>query len=211
MNGWLSVLGAGVVLLLLAPNAASAWRGHGVTLRCANRAACALEQVGRYGCIACMALNFKPLCGGFPSSGIFVVWAVIVPALILLYWGLWVLYARKPQKSWPSAWPLCRPPSFWRQGCAWRTGCLWPSPCCLGWRTCMSFVMHSKKSPLALAAVTDKAVNSPRRDGKGQIVYGPFAASVDFGQGLCILLGGPEGGRPFFLASARTDYIPYVQ
>lgn len=99
MNGWLSVLGAGVVLLLLAPNAVSAWRGRGVTLRCESRAACALEQVGRYGCIACMAFNFKPLCGGFPSSGIFVVWAVAVPALILLYWGLWVLYVRKPAKK----------------------------------------------------------------------------------------------------------------
>lgn len=99
MNGWLSVLGAGVVLLLLAPNVISAWHQKGVTLTCESRAACALEQVGRYGCIACMAVNLRPLCSGFPSAGIFAVWAAAVPALIIVYWVLWALYVRRPAQK----------------------------------------------------------------------------------------------------------------
>lgn len=85
-GGWISLWGLMIVVLLLIPNVIYALRNRGEKNLCDNRFMNVAEQLGRYGSMLFMVLNFGK---GFFS--VWVYWVYLAGNLLLLgaYWALW--------------------------------------------------------------------------------------------------------------------------
>lgn len=118
--GWINLLGAIIVVLIMVPNVvfASKWQGRigaaggeperggageaapgaGEAVPKAGEAVpkylSVCEQVGRYGCIVLMWLPLFVWKFGFGSVGEFVAYAVLNGALLVAYYVLWAAYAK---------------------------------------------------------------------------------------------------------------------
>ena len=93
--GWINLLGAGIVLLILIPNVVYALKNKGEENLCKNKVMNLIEQVGRY---ACMLLMWLPLLVwefGFASKLSFLLYLFGNGALLLAYWIVYALYLNK--------------------------------------------------------------------------------------------------------------------
>ena len=60
-----------------------------------NKAVEALEQVGRFGCMAFMIVNIPPLCFGWLFEGALAVYIGVDIALLIAYCLIWIICFRK--------------------------------------------------------------------------------------------------------------------
>ncbi|MBO6053820.1 MAG: hypothetical protein J6Q17_08785 [Clostridia bacterium] len=92
--GWINVFGAVFVILLLIPNIAYAVRNRGEENLSRNRFMNALEQIGRYACIALMWLPFP--VGKFGFARVFEMMLCLAgnAVLTVVYWILFARYAK---------------------------------------------------------------------------------------------------------------------
>ena len=96
--GWLNIFGLIIIILILIPNIIYAFtKGKGQKNKCTNTVMNILEQIGRYGSMFFMVVNVGVPEFGFSDLGLFFVYLFGNPALILLYWVVWVLYFIKPR------------------------------------------------------------------------------------------------------------------
>ena len=93
--GWINALGGGIVLCMLFPNILYTLRGKPQTNR-AGKLLCTAEQIGRYACMTLMWLPLLVWKFGFSSKGAFLLYLIGNAALLLSYYGIWILYAKKP-------------------------------------------------------------------------------------------------------------------
>lgn len=99
--GWLNLFGLILVALLLLPNLLYALKSRAAQCRSGNRRSSRrllslLEQAGRYGCMLLMVLNPVPGKFGFPSPTAALCYFAGNGLLLLLYWGCWIVYYKKP-------------------------------------------------------------------------------------------------------------------
>ena len=99
--GWLNLFGLILVALLLLPNLLYALKSRAAQCRSGNRRSSRrllslLEQAGRYGCMLLMVLNPVPGEFGFPSPTAALCYFAGNGLLLLLYWGCWIVYYKKP-------------------------------------------------------------------------------------------------------------------
>ncbi len=94
--GWISVFGAGIVVLMLIPNVVYALRrnkgGEGPR---GNPFLNALEQIGRYACIVLMWLPLGVGKFGFPSVAEMIAYLGGNACLLAAYWLVFALYFKK--------------------------------------------------------------------------------------------------------------------
>ncbi len=95
--------GYGVIflILLLIPNILYAAKFKNVENRCTLKWANILEQVGRYTSMFFMVFSIGSLSGGFYSISALFIYILGSAVLLLLYWGIWMLYFIK-QSAWKS-------------------------------------------------------------------------------------------------------------
>ena len=96
--GWISLLGAGVVILMLIPNIVYALKNKGEKNLCANRLMNAIEQVGRYACIVLMWLPLLIREFGFGSAGGFVLYLAGNGTLLAVYAVVFARYMKEKTK-----------------------------------------------------------------------------------------------------------------
>lgn len=94
--GWLNLTGAGILALMLVPNAVYAARKPGQQNACKSRLLNALEQAGRYGCMLLMVVPLGVGEFGFASAEGLVLWCTLGAALLLAYLLCWVRHFRRP-------------------------------------------------------------------------------------------------------------------
>ncbi len=94
-DSWLNVFGLIIVILILIPNIIYAFKVKGQQNRCQNKLMNLLEQVGRYGCMFLMIFNIGIAEFGFRSIGMFLLYLLGNPVLIVSYWIIWALYFKK--------------------------------------------------------------------------------------------------------------------
>ena len=95
----INIFGLIIMLIILIPNIIYAFSGKQIKNNYKNKALNILEQIGRYGTMVLMIFNIGlPEFGFWAKSG-FVIWVIFIPALILLYLIVWVLYFKIPKKA----------------------------------------------------------------------------------------------------------------
>lgn len=92
---WLNWFGLIIVALMLIPNIIWAIRHRGEQNKCKNRTMNILEQIGRYGCMLLMVFNIGISEFGFPTPASFLVYLLSNTVLLLAYWVLWIVYAKR--------------------------------------------------------------------------------------------------------------------
>lgn len=92
---WLNLPGLMAMVALLTPNILYAARHPNTKKLCTNRLLLALEQIGRYGCMAlmCVRLPLLTYTQGAPAWNI--VWLSLVTPLLFAYWAVWMVYFRR--------------------------------------------------------------------------------------------------------------------
>lgn len=94
--GWINLFGGVIVVLILIPNIIYALKKRDdqenakipkILLVC--------EQVGRYGCMILMWLPLLVWKFGFASAEEFIAYLLLNGGLILAYWLIWLVYAKK--------------------------------------------------------------------------------------------------------------------
>lgn len=91
--------GALIVVLMLLPNIVYAVRFPNRENLCKNRMANLLEQLGRYSTMILMVLPLGVWEFSFPSVGNFLIYLLGNGGLLLIYWGCWGIYFRRPGKK----------------------------------------------------------------------------------------------------------------
>ena len=92
MMEWLNVFGLAFVIVLMIPNVVYAVRRpEGFTNQWKNKPAEILEQIGRFGCLACMIVNIPGTWFGWRSDEAFAIYLVADALLVLVYCVLWVV------------------------------------------------------------------------------------------------------------------------
>ena len=91
---WLNLPGLMMVVALLAPNLLYALKRHGSLRRRGqeSRLWTALEQLGRFGCMALMCVRLPLWHAGFASAAAQTVWLSLTMVLLAAYVLLWVFY-----------------------------------------------------------------------------------------------------------------------
>lgn len=93
---FINIFNAVIVICLLIPNVIYALKKKNLENRCGSKVMNILEQAGRYASMFFMVFNIGIYEFGFGSKGAFVIWAISMPVLILLYWIFWVVYFKVP-------------------------------------------------------------------------------------------------------------------
>lgn len=90
---WFNTFGLIIVILILIPNIIYALtKGKNQENKCTNRIMNILEQIGRYACMFFMIFNITGKEFGFRELDEFFVYLFGVPALLLIYWIVWIIY-----------------------------------------------------------------------------------------------------------------------
>lgn len=98
--GWINLLSAGIVVLIMIPNIIYATRlKQDETQTKVSHYLTACEQVGRYGCIVLMWLPLFVWKFGFGSIEEFLIYLIGNGALLLCYYLFWMLYSREKTLS----------------------------------------------------------------------------------------------------------------
>ena len=93
--GWINLMGAGIVLLMMVPNIVYARRYPDERNLCTNRLMNAVEQIGRYGCIALMWLPLLVWKFGFGSVPGMLLYVAGNGALLAAYWLVYARYLKE--------------------------------------------------------------------------------------------------------------------
>ena len=93
--GWINLWGGVIVALMLIPNIVYARRNPGEKNLCENRLMNAVEQIGRYGCIALMWLPLGVWKFGFRSVPEMTLYLGGNGALLAVYWFVYARYLRE--------------------------------------------------------------------------------------------------------------------
>ncbi|MGF7109964.1 hypothetical protein [Treponema pedis] len=98
--GWINILGFSIVLLILIPNVIYTAKQKKDKMKMeVPHYLTVCEQVGRYSCIVLMWLPLLVWKFGFESEEEFLIYLIANGVLLLGYYLLWVLYARKKTLS----------------------------------------------------------------------------------------------------------------
>ena len=93
---WFNIYGLCIVAIIMIPNIVFVVRcKDGFENKWHNKAVEALEQVGRFGCMAFMIVNIPPLCFGSLSEGAFWVYLTVDIVLLTAYCLIWIICFRK--------------------------------------------------------------------------------------------------------------------
>lgn len=92
--GMINVFNVSIVVLLLLPNLIYAVKQRGQRNLCENRLMNLLEQLGRYGSMAFMAVCFQEDGFAFSSSLSFLIYGFGCWILLSAYWIAWAVYFR---------------------------------------------------------------------------------------------------------------------
>ena len=93
---WFNIYGLCFVAVIMIPNIVFAVRCRdGFENKWNNKAVEALEQVGRFGCMAFMIVNIPPLCFGSLSEGALWVYLTVDIVLLIAYCLIWIICFRK--------------------------------------------------------------------------------------------------------------------
>ena len=93
--GWINLAGGIIVILMLIPNIVYALKNRDEQNLCHNRVMNAVEQVGRYGCIALMWLPLLVWKFGFKSVPEMLLYFGGNGALLLAYWLVYARYLKQ--------------------------------------------------------------------------------------------------------------------
>lgn len=89
--GWINLINAIAVAYLIIVNVIAFKMGVAHDMKSKSKAVNALEQTGRYGCMALMILPVvKNLSFGFKTDKEFVVWMFVTPIILLIYGNVWL-------------------------------------------------------------------------------------------------------------------------
>ena len=93
---WLNVFGIGFLIVILTPNAIFALKcPQGFENQWQNRWVETIEQIGRFGCMAFMAVNIPGTWFGWWSDEAFAVYLIADTLLAAAYCLIWILCFRK--------------------------------------------------------------------------------------------------------------------
>ena len=93
--GWINLIGAAIVILMLIPNIIYALRNRDEKNLCSNTFMNALEQIGRYACIILMWLPLLVWEFGFTSIPGAILYLAGNALLLAAYWLLFARYMKK--------------------------------------------------------------------------------------------------------------------
>ena len=94
--GWINLIGAAIVIIMLIPNIIFAVRYKDMENKCHNRFMNILEQVGRYTCFILMWMPLFVWKFGFASIAELFIYVLGNGALLMAYLIVWVFYFKKP-------------------------------------------------------------------------------------------------------------------
>lgn len=97
--GWINLLGALIVALMLIPNIAYAIKNKEKTQAAGSKAMQIVEQLGRYACIILMWLPLLVGKFGFPSIAEMVIYLIGNSILLITYHVLWFMYMKQKKKT----------------------------------------------------------------------------------------------------------------
>ena len=104
--GWFNLYGLLAVAILLIPNIVWACRHRGEAASGGGKALPVLEQIGRYGCMACMVFNIPYATLGFWFSHAFLAYLAGNGTLLALYLLGWLIKGKGTVKAlWLSVLP----------------------------------------------------------------------------------------------------------
>lgn len=93
---WFNVFGLVFMLAIMVPNIIFAIKGkNDGGVKNNNRLVEAVEQVGRFGCLAFMIINIPKTYFGFWSENAFAVYLVVDTVLIFAYCCIWIVCWKK--------------------------------------------------------------------------------------------------------------------
>ena len=93
--GWINILGAVIVILMLIPNIVYAIKNKGEKHLCTNRFMNVIEQIGRYACIVLMWLPLAVWKFGFASVFEMVLYMACNGMLLTAYWISFAVYMKR--------------------------------------------------------------------------------------------------------------------
>ena len=93
--GWINVIGAAIVILMLIPNIIYALKNRDEKNLCTNTFMNVLEQVGRYACIILMWLPLLVWEFGFASVTGMIIYLIGNAVLLAAYWIIFARYMKK--------------------------------------------------------------------------------------------------------------------
>lgn len=93
--GWINLIGAAIVILMLIPNIIYALRNRDEKNLCSNTFMNVLEQIGRYACIILMWLPLLVWEFGFTSIPGAILYLAGNTLLLAAYWLLFARYMKK--------------------------------------------------------------------------------------------------------------------
>ena len=99
--GWINLIGAVFVILILIPNVIHAIKAKGRKQPETRlpKAVYILEQIGRYACMVLMWLPLLVWKFGFGSGEALAVYLISNFVMIIAYYVFWIIYAKKPTHS----------------------------------------------------------------------------------------------------------------
>ncbi len=97
--GWLNVFGAGIVILMLAPNVVYALRHRDEENLCTNKLMNLVEQIGRYACIVLMWFPLMVWKFGFSNKIAMITYFFGNGVLLLAYWIVFLLYMKEQSRD----------------------------------------------------------------------------------------------------------------
>ena len=97
--GWINVIGAAIVILMLVPNIIYALKNKGEKNLCSITFMNVLEQVGRYACIILMWLPLLVWEFGFASVTGMIIYLAGNAVLLAAYWIVFARYMKKKDKN----------------------------------------------------------------------------------------------------------------
>lgn len=119
---WLNLPGLMMVVALLAPNLLYALKRHGSLRRRGqeSRLWTALEQLGRFGCMALMCVHTGVWDFGYASEAWRIVWLSVGMTILCAYCLVWVFHFRRESRITALSLALLPTLLFLLSGLAWR-------------------------------------------------------------------------------------------
>lgn len=94
--GWINIFGLVFMVIIMIPNVIFALKcKDGFENRWENKAVEALEQIGRYGCLAFMVINIPKTWFGWTSDESFALYLIVDAVLVTAYCVIWAVCFKK--------------------------------------------------------------------------------------------------------------------
>ncbi len=95
---WINFFGFMIALLMVIPNVSYVLLTKQKGNKCKNKILNTLEQITKVGALLLMAFPIGVENFGFRSKNGFVIWAIVIFLLLLIYWISWLFFLHKPIK-----------------------------------------------------------------------------------------------------------------